>query len=667
MTKEISVAGLSPEAFTYDTRGRLTATTTGARTLSIAYDTNGNIDYLVTSDNKTFDYSYDVMGRLKAELRPDGTIVAYDYDSSGNMTVLTNPKSIGNTFNYTANDQRKIWLTPMSGSYLYSYDKERKLKTIQFPSGKMITNTYSKGLLTSTITPEGITTFEYGCSSLLSKAIRGIESIAFTYDGSLLKTDTRSGLLNQTISYGYNNDFRLSAINYAGINQSFGYDNDGLLTTAGNFTITRNAQNGLPVSVSDSIFTNTRTFSGYGELDANAYSIGAVNKYSYNLTRDLAGRITQRVEDIGGEMITWDYQYDTLGKLVEVKKNSSISESYTYDGNGNRLTDNSRTYSYSTEDNIITAGTDTYQFNVDGFLTSRMTSSGTTAYNYSSRGELLSVTLPNGTVVYYDNDPFGRRTSKKINGVVTEKYLWEDAITLLAVYDGSNNLISRFNYADSRMPASMTYAGITYYLAYDQVDSLKVVTDTTGNVVKRIDYDSFGNVLSDSNPIFTVPFGFAGGLQDKDTGLVRFGLRDYDPAIGKWTAKDPIDFAGGDTNLFNYTDSDPVNWIDPWGLEKIVNGLIYDDCGRLIGEVGLEDPNFLLDPINYIGGIGGVAKPLGKRLLSKTTVIPRKTPGADGATSEIIKTTNRLTGKTKTVTHRVTKDGKVIHEDQKYP
>ena len=123
----------------------------------MAYDQNGNIDYLITPDSKTYDYTYDVMGRLKAELRPDGTIVAYDYDNNGNMMVLTNPKNIANTFDYTANDQRKIWLTPMSGSYLYSYDKERKLKTIQFPSGKLITNTYTKGLLTSTQTPEGIT------------------------------------------------------------------------------------------------------------------------------------------------------------------------------------------------------------------------------------------------------------------------------------------------------------------------------------------------------------------------------------------------------------------------------------------------------------------------------------------------------------------------------
>ena len=73
-------------------------------------------------------------------------------------------------------------------------------------------------------------------------------------------------------------------------------------------------------------------------------------------------------------------------------------------------------------------------------------------------------------------------------------------------------------------------------------------------------------MISDSNPDFTIPFGFAGGLQDSDTGLIRFGYRDYDPATGRWTARDPIGFAGGDTNLYGYVLGDPVNFYDPDGL-----------------------------------------------------------------------------------------------------
>ncbi len=153
-----------------------------------------------------------------------------------------------------------------------------------------------------------------------------------------------------------------------------------------------------------------------------------------------------------------------------------------------------------------------------------------------------------------------------MNGVTVEKYLWQGLARLLAVYDGNDNLLMRFEYTDGRMPVAMTSNGYTYYLTYDQVGSLRVVADASGTVVKKIEYDSFGNIIDDTDPSFEVPFGFAGGLHDRDTGLVRFGYRDYDSDTGRWTAKDPIFFAGGDTDLYGYCINNPVNLVDPCGL-----------------------------------------------------------------------------------------------------
>lgn len=233
-------------------------------------------------------------------------MISYDYDANGNMTVLTNPRTISHGFDYTGVNLRKTMATPMSGNYQYTYDKERNLKSILFPSGRQITNTYTSGLLSSTTTPEGVTSYTYICGSNLLDATRGAEKVAFTYDGSLLKTDTRTGLLNQTIGYGYNNDFRLTSLNYAGASQSFAFDNDGLMTSAGGYTITRNAQNGLPLTVSDGTLTTSRIFTSYGELDGTDYTLGGTSKYSYTLTRDLAGRITQKVQTLDGVTDTYD-------------------------------------------------------------------------------------------------------------------------------------------------------------------------------------------------------------------------------------------------------------------------------------------------------------------------------------------------------------------------
>ncbi len=89
-----------------------------------------------------------------------------------------------------------------------------------------------------------------------------------------------------------------------------------------------------------------------------------------------------------------------------------------------------------------------------------------------------------------------------MNGVITEKYLWQGLTRLLAVYNANDTLRMRFEYADARMPLAMTKDGMTYYLGYDQVGTLKVVADSSGSVVKSIEYDAFGNILNETNQDF---------------------------------------------------------------------------------------------------------------------------------------------------------------------
>ena len=115
----------------------------------------------------------------------------------------------------------------------------------------------------------------------------------------------------------------------------------------------------------------------------------------------------------------------------------------------------------------------------------------------------------------------------------------------------------------------MVKNGQTYYLVTDQVGTVRAVCDTSGSIVKEITYDSFGNILTDSAPTFTIPLGFAGGLHDRDTNLVHFGFRDYDPDSGAWTAKDPVLFASGDIYLYEYCSGNPVQLSDPLGLWQV--------------------------------------------------------------------------------------------------
>ena len=510
----------------------------------------------------------------------------YDYDANGNTTAIFTPGDVEHGFGFNAVNLNDAYVPPLSGGYAYEYDRDRRLTRKVFPSWNEIVYDYvnpddgnDKSRLWEIRPSDGTDPILYDyspCGTKVASVSKGSESIAYEYDASLVTSETLSGALGQTLGYTYNDEFAVDTFTYAGGTESYLYDGDGLLVGAGGFTISRNADNGLPESVGDGVLTLSRVFNGYGETDREAYSVGG-DRMAWEVTeRDDAGRIERKVETVGGQTVTYDYDYDAMGRLLTVFENGVETESYAYDAKGRRLSDTSgRIYGYDLEDSLMDVDGVVYEHDLDGFLIRKADGVDETLYDYSLRGELLGVSLPDGRFVEYVHDPLGRRIAKKIDGTIVEKYLWSGRTNLLAVYDGADNLLMRFEYADGRMPIAMTRGGVRYFLACDQVGTLRVVTDSTGAVVKQIDYDTFGNVVADTNPTFAVPFGFAGGLHDRDTGLVRFGYRDYDPETGRWTAKDPILFAGGDTDLYGYCLNDPVNLVDPTGeFATVVGGVV---------------------------------------------------------------------------------------------
>ena len=569
-----SVPGLFDTFYGYDGRERLTSLTQGTRQMTWSYNGEGFCSSWTDPQGFTTTYDYDPAGRMTALYRPDDSVLYFGYDANGNRETLVTPASVSHIFDYNRVNNLSLYQAPVSGAYRYLYDKDRRLICTTFPSGNRIEHIYDGARLTQVLTPEGSIHYTYLCGTKVASVTSGTEAIDYSYDGTLVTEAHHSGTIAQSLGFSYNSDFNLVGVAYAGDREEYSYDRDRLLTGAGRFSIARNSGNGLPESVADGNLSVERSYNGYGELEEETCSIASQPVAGWHAVRDSNGRIIEKTETIGGETNSYDYGYDCAGRLCTVHENGNLVEEYQYDLSGVRVYEmNSlrgiagRSYAYSDEDHLLTVGDTSYQYSVDGFLTTRTDGSGnTTTYDYSSRGELMGVTLPDGTAIDYVHDPLGRRIAKAVNGVIIEKYLWLGLTRLLAVYDGSDALLMRFEYADGRMPYAMTTSGGSYYLAYDQVGSLKTVADESGNIVKETIYDSFGTIITDSNPTLAIPFGFAGGLHDRDTSLIRFGHRDYDPDTGRWTAKDPILFAGGSTDLYGYCMNDPVNGVDPEGL-----------------------------------------------------------------------------------------------------
>ena len=554
---------------------------------------DGFVESILDAENRTQSFIYDNAGRVTTQTLPDGREITWSYDANGNVIGITPPGRPNHSFNYTPVDLEEQY-TPPSVTGVptpftrYAYNLDKQLTTITRPDGQLIELGYdSAGRPSGVTTPSRSITYGYSPTTGQLTSLNTSEGINldYTYDGFLLTSENASGFITGSVTRTYNNDFNVSGISVNGDPIALAYDNDQLLTQAGALSIGRSPQNGLITGTTLSTLTTSQTYNTFGEVNRFTANEGTTTHLDLQYTRDKLGRITQKIETIEGTTDTLEYGYDLAGRLETVTKNGVIESSYSYDTNGNRISKNGVTGTYDDQDRLLTYGTNTYTYSENGELKTKTDGTGTTSYTYDVLGNLTNVTLPNGTVIDYVIDGRNRRVAKKVNGILTQGFLYQNQLNPVAELDGSGNVVARFVYGSKfNVPDYMIKGGTTYRIISDHLGSPRlVISSQSGVVEQRMDYDEFGNVVTDSNPGFQ-PFGFAGGLYDRDTRLVRFGARDYDPETGRWTGKDPIAFAGKDTNLYGYVLNDPVNFIDPEGyiLLNVIGGVFGGITGGLV-------------------------------------------------------------------------------------
>jgi RHS repeat-associated protein len=461
-----------------------------------------------------------------------------------------------------------------AGSTDFNYSEDRDLTKISHPDGKTVTFEYdSADRLKSVITPTETIDYTYDpkTGNLESEDSSAGENIAYEYNGPLPISTQWSGPVNGKLGMTYDNNFWVTSESMTGEPEiEFNYDQDGLVTKAGALTLSYSPTNGLLAGTTLLHATDAFSYNSYGEIIGYIASIDGKSVYQATYIRDADGRVTGKTEVIDGKSNAYAYNYDAAGRLGAVNENGEVVSTYVYDTNSNRLktktSSGTTSGTYDAQDRMMTYGAAKYAYTGNGELISKTVGTQTTKCVYDVLGNLIDVTLPNKAVISYVIDAEDRRVGKKKNGVLEAGFLY-DGNRIVAQISSDGQIESQFIYGShSTSPDYMINGGVTYRIFSDRLGSPRLVVNaSTGAIVEEISYDEFGKVLSDTNPSFQ-PFGFAGGLYDQDTKLLRFGSRDYDPGVGRWTAKDPLKFAGGDSNLYGYASEDPINVVDPSGL-----------------------------------------------------------------------------------------------------
>ncbi len=431
-------------------------------------------------------------------------------------------------------------------------------------------------------------------------------------DGSLVRTVDGRALLTrelaeiggraQTVSYRWDSDRVLDQVGIVGA-ESMSIETYAVTATA------EAGEESLSVTtIVDGGLTSTATGSPFGEAVRMTTGLGGETLFEDHVcTRGADGRITQREESwrdaAGGALVTrvYAYAYDAAGRLSRYDELDGTCDAvgarrgltmWTYSEAGIRSD-----LSANEADQVESGGR---VYNGVGQLSQR----GARTFGYDVFG-MLRTTTQAGVTTTYDWDGMGRliaiRPAPVSAATPEQRFIYRDALEPVAWtrFDGASTDTGWFVYGTQpHVPDLMVLdrgsdgsLEATYRYLTDERGSVRRLVDVvTGAVVQSIEYDAWG-VATFGGGETAQPFGFTGAIWLGAPALWHMGARDYDPSIGRWTALDPIGFAGG-VNLYAYCAGDPVDRIDPagrweWGVGGQFGGAIIPGTG-ISGGVNVE-------------------------------------------------------------------------------
>ena len=521
-------------SYEYDDVRRISGVTCGDYSFTLTYDIMGNIAS-VTQNEHTVSYEYNTRGQLTSLTDANGNQAKMTYDGNANLTEAV-----------FADGSKQSW----------GYDEAGGLASVTTRAGDVIDYTWSADRHLTGAAVAGVRyEYSYSNAGLLTAVTdaNSVRNLAFEYNasGSLTGVAYKDGT---AVSVDRDATGRIASYTVGG--QTFAYTWKGgkmnsVSVNGAEFTAyTRNVEGNL---------TGGNGIAYEYDANDNITKVGGV-EYTYNY-------LSQAVSKSAAEGV-WTYTYDLDGNLTGEKlgDGSAISFTYSYDAAGNRLTKNdavsgvTTAWTYGEMNQILTVKTgnaEAVEYTYD--LNGNLLSDGRASYTWTADSRMASMTV-DGTTWTYTYNALGYRETAS-NGTDTFTFY----------YDGSGNLLAQYKNGAAYQFYIMGATGIEGYIGadgalytftYDLGGNVTAVSGSNGKSATYT-YDAFGNIIAQTGDITDNALtwhGHFGTLLNPD-GSYYVLARNYSAADGRFISTDPTWFCDG-ANLYTYACNDPVNYLD---------------------------------------------------------------------------------------------------------
>lgn len=632
---------------------------TAAVTTTYSYDANGNQTGIAAPLGRSTGNTYDALNRLLHVTDPANGVTQLAYDTNDKLTSVTDPMGFVTSYQRDGFGDVLQLVSPDSGTTIKTYDSAGNVHTSTDASGNVTTYTYDAlnrvtqatsvnsalsgtsygGQWPSTVTY----TYSYdscvnGVGRLCGAAsLAGTMAWAYTPQGRLAsrtEIDSWGDTGSYPLTYVYNSAGQVTSLTYPS-GSVIGYTYNGnsqissiSITVDGATTpIVTNVQYEPFGEVSGWTWGNGATVTRAHDEDGNVTTISSTG-LNLSYVHDSAMRITQ-MNDLDNGALSWTYGYDLLDRLTSAS-NASTTEGWTYDANGNRLSQSGtnfdgytpfRAYTYSSTSNrVATYSLPPYY---GEYLSNGDVAESTDLFSYDAANNLVEVGEGYEVVT--------NALRQHVSDNVSRRFLWDDAGRVIGEYVSGGDFPDQPN---SVFPQEETvylgdlpiatiqgvymedsdgnYTGVThpfYYVHPDHLNTPRRITPPSTNVIAwRWDSDPFGvggaNADPTSGPVdVNYDLRFPGQLSNSDSGSVFYnGHRDYDPWTGTYIESDPIGLAGG-VNTYAYVRGNRLSRRDRLGLieeedddepfeEALEQSIVNSQVQFFLNQIRQYDPSY---------------------------------------------------------------------------